>query len=704
MATLHPALRLSGLQSLPLKIRLDAQAACRIDGPSAKAVSARQAFANLGSRYAPAILPLIFHLLDPKRVPIQALLDDAEPLDAATCNGLSTCIAAMDTLFRMSSIPPGSGEPLWARVYPWFSAIYTHWPEIHRQLGMSERPLVFRLFVCFLGRNSSDGTPAEYILTTPGIAEVLFGIRARHFAEERHRTIRRTLLLDFSNHIMPLVPSDKQILEQMVVGAGGSIEDLAKLIVEHLETVLTDEELDLSDDAFVHLILTALGLILHGDFGTLPGPSKLDEIDWMVLPVGELVDALLDEAGFLEIFMKCIQEVSGTLVADTFSTLADCWLLVHRILISSQGDISPLKIMHAGVLPAFMVTARLDRDPRAATVDLAPRLDRVLQGLELSCLYRSNAHGLSAAMTSAETKYSAQNAAFKRSSTYARWVALQERAHERQTALDHTYARMSGFAAQHKICDNVQCHEMQERRQLKKCTGCEAVSYCSKICQRVDWTSGGHRTACAVYGSLSLTDRSDRFLAYMDRKYLRCLIDEEYYNNFDEISAKQIVFLVNAYSNSSPSEDILPVTIFDHTCGPSRREVHTVEQVSQLLSERVYFKRDSDVVPQQEWSDIVRRARRSGGRMLLHVVRALHLRRERILVLPLWTAEGLVWDRVRSLARVLAEEQNCGEITEDKVLQDRRFRSVQAARVLVEVNKFNMQQIGGIHRLDAAGH
>ena len=33
---------------------------------------------------------------------------------------------------------------------------------------------------------------------------------------------------------------------------------------------------------------------------------------------------------------------------------------------------------------------------------------------------------------------------------------------------------------------------------LKDCAGCALVSYCSRECQRADWTDGGHRTTCKI--------------------------------------------------------------------------------------------------------------------------------------------------------------------------------------------------------------
>ncbi|KAI0908892.1 hypothetical protein F4823DRAFT_460308 [Ustulina deusta] len=39
----------------------------------------------------------------------------------------------------------------------------------------------------------------------------------------------------------------------------------------------------------------------------------------------------------------------------------------------------------------------------------------------------------------------------------------------------------------------------QPARAVKACTGCRAVAYCSPACQKLDWTTGGHKAECKVF-------------------------------------------------------------------------------------------------------------------------------------------------------------------------------------------------------------
>lgn len=43
-------------------------------------------------------------------------------------------------------------------------------------------------------------------------------------------------------------------------------------------------------------------------------------------------------------------------------------------------------------------------------------------------------------------------------------------------------------------CHNPECGETKFTRNLKKCAGCKSVLYCSKECQKTDWTA--HKLSC----------------------------------------------------------------------------------------------------------------------------------------------------------------------------------------------------------------
>ncbi|KAJ7917435.1 hypothetical protein B0H13DRAFT_2442567 [Mycena leptocephala] len=52
-----------------------------------------------------------------------------------------------------------------------------------------------------------------------------------------------------------------------------------------------------------------------------------------------------------------------------------------------------------------------------------------------------------------------------------------------------------------KACDNLECAEIGVKDRFKRCSGCKSLYYCSPECQAFDWNTGGHRTACRLYGT-----------------------------------------------------------------------------------------------------------------------------------------------------------------------------------------------------------
>ena len=56
------------------------------------------------------------------------------------------------------------------------------------------------------------------------------------------------------------------------------------------------------------------------------------------------------------------------------------------------------------------------------------------------------------------------------------------------------------------------CNKPLGRKGMKRCNGCNCMTYCSRACQREDWLSGGHNTTCSMPAS---TNEQGRFQGRM---------------------------------------------------------------------------------------------------------------------------------------------------------------------------------------------
>jgi hypothetical protein len=99
-----------------------------------------------------------------------------------------------------------------------------------------------------------------------------------------------------------------------------------------------------------------------------------------------------------------------------------------------------------------------------------------------------------------------------------------------------------------------------------------------------------------------------------------------------EIRVREATIL-RAHSNR-PS-----VTLFDYTAGRVRINIHSLEQVAELLGP----------MAGAQWTDEVTRALRSGGRMALHLLCVQREGRRRYWVVPLRSSTSLIHDEQRRL-------------------------------------------------------
>jgi len=50
-----------------------------------------------------------------------------------------------------------------------------------------------------------------------------------------------------------------------------------------------------------------------------------------------------------------------------------------------------------------------------------------------------------------------------------------------------------------KYCYNEGCEVVGQLKDFKVCPQCKTARYCCDACQKVDWTTGGHKTTCGTF-------------------------------------------------------------------------------------------------------------------------------------------------------------------------------------------------------------
>jgi hypothetical protein len=193
-------------------------------------------FDTLDGPQKATFLPIFFHNLDPVRIPSPGQLElfDRPARDDVSCAVLSL------HLFFNNSPHLDLGVSVWPRIWSWVNYIHIHWdhlPEIALPLDV----IFYIDFLVFAGRFRCDPQTCA-LMSTPGFRTLV--AKAWTFLPvivEPHRLALVTTVLGFV--LGDLNNRDSAHLEEIIEGAGGSLSDLAILVVKYIHSVVENQDL-----------------------------------------------------------------------------------------------------------------------------------------------------------------------------------------------------------------------------------------------------------------------------------------------------------------------------------------------------------------------------------------------------------------------------------------------------------------------------
>ncbi|KAJ7152038.1 hypothetical protein C8R46DRAFT_1197778 [Mycena filopes] len=626
---MHPSLRLSVLNNLPWRARSMARAAAKGSLHELSHLCAGMLWDNDVILY----LPVFYCNLELDAIPTTAALDlDTPPFEVR--EAITKAVLALRGISDIDEIhmPSGACADLWPRLWKWTYFLYTY----HEQLPPCwQTTRLSRTVASFHGKKRNT----DLFSATPGFACMMahaWRILLRNPSQPRSAQYDLYQMACFlPTHFNT---ADPEVRQEFIEGAGGSIQDVAALVVEHLvharriEPGLQREYslrsmvwmVDKMDDALVGWDSTGTERDEPGPLGSAlchaQAVRTLATIARELSTLGsgpEPPHEHEDPTITLEIFSKFLAQILGSssgyhLLPEAIE--AGLLLALASSIKANSPDDDHVSFFVAVLLPSALVYCRV--------------LSRTLQ------------------IALHEIAEIEKDEAFLNSRLFPEWKAFRRLLDERLRVLGTCRAAtFSPMAA----CDNLACGRIRPKRELKRCAGCNTARYCSAECQTRDWRDDSHRTLCDPHRALCL-NKNTKFSA-PQRAFFRLLLDKEYAAGEAQMLELQFLRRFGA--------DRLFLTVFDYSTGVPAITVHALEDAAELG------------LPQTpQWDAEVARAAGSGGRVRLHVIRLAEAVSEMHLpscwLVPLRSESSAVYDGMKALAGELPRDIETWDVVEVK--------------------------------------
>ncbi|KAJ7213069.1 hypothetical protein GGX14DRAFT_696952 [Mycena pura] len=587
--------------------------------------------------------PVFYAILDPAQIPTPADLESLQPDTRASVDcarlALEVIFDIIAPVSRKYEEPDDVGPTFWSGIWPWI--FFMH--EYREYLGASSvfrNPLGYTRFLLLLIDIYDPQPMRDIISATPGFRALL--TTTWTLLPKSSGEAYETCLWFLVSIIGSLPFTDPLHFAEMVDGAGGTLDDLARLMMCHLDDVVNGS-ISWKFGSLAAYTRFLARLILAADTGYTVQQSTLPQSS-----TRQKFLETLRRHGFVPAFVVAMDTVLEACKSNSDSRLlgnfkssfiATLELLEHLLNTTLGYQWLPAAIeagllrMMAGVATEF--PSMFDNRLRFLLTKIFP------DGL----LYYHVVAAMAKVLDEVTEIWSSKK--LEDTEIVDDWNSFHDLAERRVQLLD-------GLRSS-RACDNLECGKIQDSSRCRRCSGCKTHYYCSSDCQTADWKHGGHRNHCGSLVLLSLGESSCR-LGFRERTFLRAVVQQDYADGIPSICETQVIFMAN-----HPADRFF--TLFDYTHNLLRISVGSA--VNSLIS-------DDLKKAGSEWTDILSRASRSAGRVQLHVIRVSEGSDTRLWVIPLRTNSPQVHNALRQLARSIPAGSKHEDISHEveRILED----------------------------------
>ncbi|KAJ7144286.1 hypothetical protein C8R44DRAFT_725240 [Mycena epipterygia] len=486
------------------------------------------------------------------------------------------CLKGILRLHASGLVPLASFPDLWSQLCPFIRFIDTYRDSLPDVEVLRDSKLLYEQFLAALCMLREHKATEELITGTPRLHVVLFRMWAVFLQEPSN--VGGKEFLDLCTYMQDWPDlSDDRGFDEALEATGGTRTALASLFVRHVNCLVNDPRPSLA-----HLSLQFSFPIL------VPSMHSRAMVD------DDFRQALIDH-GVIEALTGAAVECCLSPVLSVEPLLFDnCVVHTYQYLLAPCGHNLIIRCLRAGFLKWFFGWTKgnflSDRTPSDHSM-------QVLWLLSTSLVYSPVLAQLQASINELAFPVNADSLkGFLISDKWQTfWSVFERRRKLMQSYLSRDLENAPSMAA----CDNVKCGAIGRKSDFRRCSDCLTFNYCSQACQVLDWRSGGHRTACKSMLQLRLDDTTNA--TARDRSFFRALLHDDYLRLKTQILTSEVQFL-----RSTPGAD--RYVMFNYRAGGFVACDVSVRDMGELLN---YCPR---------WSDYVRRAAESEGRMRIHVM------------------------------------------------------------------------------------
>ncbi|KAJ6461595.1 hypothetical protein C8R47DRAFT_1202414 [Mycena vitilis] len=617
---MHPDLQLKRLRELPIAFRGIAQSAASGSTPDMTKlfILVRQ----IGKAQALCTLPAFYPQLHPAKIP-DVDTGISEEGRTAVKNAF-IALQAMTWFVIGDGLPDPLAIEFWPKIWKWIEFIWMY-PSLVIEVFLPDDPgkhspryYASAACVCFahVPRIASlvTSTPGYWLLLAEHWGNVLLPLR--HESEEDLfvrvcETVER-LNCGFIS---------EENFHSMMDGAGGTLFDLASLIVQHMTMITRDFRLPVPEIAG-RLFMSGLVFLTH--------VSEFDP---------RIIDAVLRQGIVVDIL-----KAYHTLAVPPPSVQQGLFLALKSLFASPPGYPWIIQALDAGLLRAILGAGKM------TGVDHT-QLKYILRvNLPGSTVYYSVLAQLqtSLADTDSELKNMLPNLVPDVRTQYTTFLrlALERIAFKKEYDLPHL--------ASYVACDNMNCGKIDVKSNFRRCSGCRQRLYCCSKCQALDWNvADGHRAYCGrlapgakLYiepdGRLKTT-AGEPDLSKRDTSFLRALVHHDYRNMRQIIRTQQML-----QDSHTACFTYIKKGMDGHIDASAG-----IDSTNAVQMQQVAWPHEMD------WQA---RLKRGGGRVDIHFVFVSEGYAMRIHLIPLRSSHGAISHSLDQLSRTLPVGTNMEQL------------------------------------------